>query len=354
MTKDKKKKNLRVSQGSPQKFPCITCKKDVTTSSIQCVSCECWLHIEQACSGLPVKLAAELLNHDCDAVQYTCNKCRSQTKSSKDSGAVLRNLSQITSTLEGIASGLADLQSWKQEMAEWRELITQKQASLEQTPPPHLASGDIHAIIRSELTELRERDKRRNTIIVKGMEFGTEDEFVEKFNTVSEILINKRLATSEVTRIKPKIVRLKIANREDRLKLLTSSSKLKQLKDFSHVYLSKDLTYKQRTELLNRRRNGATSHGSSVATGANSVPLNSSLLAAPQRDDNILRQIQNLRNQNSSAESPPHTRGSQHPVPPQIQVPRLHSLVGHNPQFLPLMQVPLHPSLMAHNPRPPP
>ena len=291
MTKSKKK-NSRASSG--QKTACITCKGEVTTDAIQCNSCDLWAHIGQACSGLPEKLAAEILNHDCDAVQYICNKCRSKPKSPKTDNAVLNSLSQINTTLEGIAVGLAELQSWRVEMTEWRSQMMQQQVSQGRTSPPHLVSGDMHAIIRSELTELRERDKRRETIIVKGIDSRTETEFIEKFNSITEILIDKRLDPTEITRINSKIVRLKILNKHDRLKLLTSSSQLKHLKDFAHVYISKDLTYKQRTELLDRRRTARAQPRDSVATGANSIPLNSP--ASPPRSQtvNSLRQSESV------------------------------------------------------------
>ena len=93
-------------------FPCITCNSKVTDPAIQCDNCGRWAHTKQGCSGLPNKLASEILKFGGGAVQYVCNSCRAKPSGdSKDTGAILRSLNQINITLQGIAAGLNDLQA---------------------------------------------------------------------------------------------------------------------------------------------------------------------------------------------------------------------------------------------------
>ena len=93
--------------------------------------------------------------------------------------------------------------------------------------------------------------------------------------------MNKIIVLSDIIPDGNKFVRAKILNREDKLYLLTSSSKLKNSDLYGNVYISRDLTYQQRSELKIRRQNRQSSQAS-LATGANATPLTSASSAPPQ------------------------------------------------------------------------
>ena len=272
----------RRKNSKSQKFPCITCKKEVTSDSIQCDGCEEWVHSTQTCSGLTKNLATELLGNDCNAIQYLCSSCRASSirpttamKSIVDNmKPMMENMKQLTLSVQGLAASVAEIQSWKQETTIWRNQVTQQLNTLSSNTS-QTDSDTMRSLIRSEMLELRERDKRKETVVVKGITFSSEGEFLNNFNRVSEALTGKVMVPEEVFPINSKIVRMKIANRDDRMLLLKSSPKLKHTRDHAHIYISRDLTYQQRKELLSRRNNSKTisTNNNEIATGANSVPL---------------------------------------------------------------------------------
>ena len=265
---------------STAQYPCVTCKQNVSDNSeaIMCDRCGQWLHIKQACSGLPKKLASELLNFMDSSIEYVCNICRTKPN---DNSITLKSLfnciNQLSLTVQGLASGVGDMKSRMSQFEDWKAQ-TNHLASVPHSTQALPDTNILRPLIRSELLELREQDKRRDGVVVRGITFSSEEDFLHKFNQICTALLNKTIEASDIAPINSNFIRLKIENRNDRLKLLTSAPKLRGLKDFIHIYISKDLTYQQRTELRNRRQQNRNVAPGSFATGANSTPLNRNIL----------------------------------------------------------------------------
>ena len=234
----RKKSSAKSSTSSGPDFPCITCSTEVTGDSIQCDGCDQWVHSRQACSGLPGKLALEIIRSKVEAVQYICTPCRTKPSAgSKDSGAVLRSLNQINLTLQGIAGGLNDLQAWRGDMLDWRRGVDDTQARQSTNQGPPLDREEMRSVIREEQIELRERDKRKLSIVVKGINYSSEDSFKVTFDEITDSLIGTKLDVADIVPISPNLVRLNIPNKDQRLRLLTSSSKLKNHRDYGRIYI---------------------------------------------------------------------------------------------------------------------
>ena len=240
-------------------YPCTTCKLDVKSNSIQCDRCKGWVHAKQACSGLPNKLVSELYNYKGDAIEYVCNSCRSSPSEALNSlDSIRRSISQLFETVQGLAKVVG---GW----------TTQEKPNTHICPAPDTDS--LRSLIRQELNEIKERDKRKNSIVVRGINYSTEVAFLHDFNKLTQALIGKTIVPTDITPIKTNFIRMKIENNDDRMSLISSSPKLRNVRDFSHVFVSRDLTYQQRTILRERRQNRGSSGNMPRTTGANSIPI---------------------------------------------------------------------------------
>ena len=102
---------------------------------------------------------------------------------------------------------------------------------------------------------MREREKRRHSIIVKGLKAKNTAELAEKFHYMSGQVMGVEVSLSEVTAISnhANMYRAKVLNDEHRKLVLENSKKLKDT-SFCDVYITRDLTYAQRSELFQRRK----------------------------------------------------------------------------------------------------
>ena len=190
-------------------YPCTTCKLDVKSNSIQCDRCKGWVHAKQACSGLPNKLVSELYNYKGDAIEYVCNSCRSSPSEALNSlDSIRRSISQLFETVQGLAKVVG---GW----------TTQEKPNTHICPAPDTDS--LRSLIRQELNEIKERDKRKNSIVVRGINYSTEVAFLHDFNKLTQALISKTIVPTDITPIKTNFVRMKIENNDDRLSLISSS-----------------------------------------------------------------------------------------------------------------------------------
>ena len=291
---------------------CSTCNQKVTTNAIQCNRCNSWVHCKQACSGLPNKLVNILYNYDGDAIEFICTGCRlapdrpaARPESADSIADIWKAINQLFLTVQGLAENTAQI----------------KAASNNSNPAqPTMDRDSIRALMRTELIELKERDKRRTSVVVKGIPYSTQEEFLRKFATVTHSLINKDISPTDVTPIRPNYVRMTVDNRDDRLSLIAASPRLKKMKDFSHIFISKDLTYQQRTALRERRLARNTPNSNSVATGANSVPIENVVRVPPlsPSEQPIPPTHQPINNSHLSVESPSQPQPTAPPISPNV------------------------------------
>ena len=146
---------------------------------------------------------------------------------------------------------------------------------------PQLDRDELRSIVREEQIELRERDKRKLSVVVKGISFSSVDSFKTTFDKITDSLINTKVDVTDIAPVTPGLVRLNITNKDLRLQLLTSAPKLKNHQDYSRIYISRDLTYRQRAELKARRQRSGPPPASHPLTGANAVALASSVQQPP-------------------------------------------------------------------------
>ena len=161
-----------------------------------------------------LQTSLKLINYSGDSIQFKfiCNSCKAAPPVSDDIDlkTTIQNLSKTIQDLSVLVSGLID---WKASLGtdicksvrklsssvtgllEWRDGFVGKHSSdatLSTNPaPPPPTLIDSRAIIREELVALREREKRKDSIVVRDFDFVSEIDFQNRFDQLSTSFINK-------------------------------------------------------------------------------------------------------------------------------------------------------------------
>ena len=102
---------------------------------------------------------------------------------------------------------------------------------------------------------MQDRERRKDSVILRGLLNLETNEGKVKFKELCQLLINREVNLTDVVCINGDkgLFRAKIENAQVRRALLQEAHKLKQSQSFASVYLHRDLTYSQRQELRSRR-----------------------------------------------------------------------------------------------------
>ena len=107
----------------------------------------------------------------------------------------------------------------------------------------------------THVRELREREKRLDSIIIRGFTTTSVNVVKDKFRDICRVLRLENIELCEVKKVGPtNLFRATIRDLDMRRELILRSHELARSENFSMVYINKDLTYQQRQELLARRR----------------------------------------------------------------------------------------------------
>ena len=262
---------------------CGTCNLDVGEDPIGCDDCQTWVHGTEMCSGLPQDVLDAILKHGGHRIKFSCMKCRlgnPQGKGKRSSGAdkeMKETLQQLFRQFRGMCAVLTDLSCLVKALTQGTGAVPQPTAPAQQSAPPtpSLPTAPDRTLIRDELREMREREKRRNSIIVKGLTATGPNDAATKFSELSETQFRTKVDLAEITQIpgQSRMFRAKILSDEQRKLVLDNAKNLKG-SAFSSVYITRDLTRSQRTELYEKRkarRSQSSSSGPSSAPGSGAI-----------------------------------------------------------------------------------
>lgn len=146
------------------------------------------------------------------------------------------------------------------------EQITSKQEnSACSRPPPPAAPYDQEQHrrqIREEVREVQEQAKHRQSVVIRGLGVSSPNSVVTSFSNLTEKMFGTKVELSDVVAIpnNQDLLRAKILNEEHRKLVLTRAKSLRDT-DYGHVFIRRDLTYKQRQELKHRFQTNPGNHG---------------------------------------------------------------------------------------------
>ena len=167
--------------GPKIKYPCATCKKNVgPRAALACDTCNLWVHGTEACAGISNQLIALILDREGKNVKYYCPSCESAssdppsnvtTLDSTDLKSSVANLksivdnfsSVITSFSDTLISIQSDISHLKSEVSDIRSSVGRGEVAVRGN------AVQIQAEVREQVRELYEREKRKDSIIIRGL-----------------------------------------------------------------------------------------------------------------------------------------------------------------------------------------
>ena len=312
--------------GSGETHKCGMCCLMVGDDGIGCDRCSTWFHPSEMCLGLSqnsIHLIVE--SEDSDALLYLCTACRLKpgtgawTKSKgrhskKEDESQNQLIHQLFQTVRGLCSEVANLSrkissalnnsqdslapghSQLSNGPSYSEVASNPHAHARAHPAPstsqsaqrQAAQGEsqYRTMVRQEVREIQEREKRRHSVVIRGLSATTPAGIVSEFRDMTSTMMGSQINLTEVVKIpnNPRLWRAKIMNPEDRKLVLDRAKHLKG-SQFDNVFVRRDLTYAQRMELRLRRENlelrAAEPVRQAVSRPAEPVHLAASQLAEP-------------------------------------------------------------------------
>lgn len=288
---------------------CGTCSRDPGDNPIGCDDCEVWVHGTEMCSGLPMDLIEAILNYGGEGIKFICMRCRlkppspsgdgagSSAATDKDQSHLVGTMQQMFQQFRGMCNIISDLSD---EMKCLAKAIKSPPAqslgqATEPAPPPPgpdpspkaAEQPAIRAVIAEELREIREREKRKQSIIIKGLRANSSAEVVHLFKDLSSTKLGCEVTLSDVSPIKDHagMFRAKIMSDDQRKHILDNAKTLKGTR-YDGVYISRDLTRAQRTVLFEKRQakrtqNPTTSEAPPPRPATNQPPPTTPVHPAP-------------------------------------------------------------------------
>src|SRR2546425_2484360 len=283
----------------PNTCACGVCNNEVVIKekAMQCDLCNRWVH--NACCSMPDDLYKSLVKHEKrhTGVKWFCKVCQIHFSKVKleikivEERQVVVEAKQVTFEA-GLMDVRRELGALKQELKDFVKVKEQKEEkesekvegqfdeikteikNIRKSYSDTLVSGNAvtgelvrsnttaqNRDIKVEVSELLERDKRKNNLVIFGIE-ETNDEFVTK-DKVKEIVRavgleeNKIKYFGRVGRMvpgaKPRIVRVVCEDSETKRKFLKESNRLKSMEGFANKYVAMDLTKVQQVQDKNLR-----------------------------------------------------------------------------------------------------
>ena len=270
-------------QGTPRRLQearqekCKFCSSVVVGCKIECQVCEGTFHADVLCLGVDENVVSVLKQNDNGAISYNCTDCRldvAQRESAGPYGAVLK---QLICTVGEVVKILKDGKGIMQKSQASDSAIITGVSNQAVGPPSSNTMASLGTVqhrneILGQVRELREREKRADSIVIRGLGNISLEEVNTKFESMCQELQVPLIPLTGLTKIGAgDLYRARIANKEQRQSLLLKVSALKNSQTFSRVYINRDLTKQQREEVVRARRarlrSDSIAHSSGQPTG---------------------------------------------------------------------------------------
>ena len=148
--------------------------------------------------------------------------------------------------------------------------------SVDLVSPPNSNPSCLKQEVMTQVRELREREKRADSIVIRGLSVQSVDEAVSSFGNIAHILGVGPVTLVDVVKVGAfDLFRARIKDVEKRRELLLRSPDLNTSVQYKKVYINRNLTWHQRRE-IQLKRGSAVSRNSAVGTppltGGNATP----------------------------------------------------------------------------------
>ena len=317
---------------------CGLCGGVAPDVTIGCDRCRLKYHPVTQCTGLK-KPTIDAVLADGDAVKFICSACRcsgpaptrvttrSQSANLSPPDVSLPvSISQVFEIVKALAVSMTSLTQQVTALA--ATVANTKAAPAPTMPPPDRSaiqgtpSAQQGAPINrgalfAEMREFEERQRRRESVIVRGLEANTNEEVGHMFGNITTMLIGRRVPAESLYCIDRSkcLYRLKVNDKDTRTDLLKRAPGLKDNPNYKNVYISRDLTYDQRGKLRQQRvaRRAGRGRGGGARTTTPVPPSPAASSATESPDGQPGAQASGPRDTGESGRESPDTSSTADP-----------------------------------------
>ena len=237
---------------------CTCCSLPVHGESLVCCKCGALYHAERVCVGVEEEVIRLIVEDKKGAVTYCCCLCRSGGGRNKLKVSENEAISQLFNMVGGLVRQMKELSEALEHLRGGRMDVGESVG-----PGAAVAAGEVtRERLLEEVREVAEREKRKKSIILRGFDCKSDETLQIKFDRVCEALGLDVVQLEDVVAIRAHgIFRARILSDEARVSLLREVKRLRHMEGYERCYIQKDLTYRQRKELVERRREWGSSRG---------------------------------------------------------------------------------------------
>ena len=230
---------------------CGLCTNPVGNDSIGCDFCPRWFHPTTICTGLKQETIDYIEAGSDDGMCFKCSFCRcsgNDTDNNQTNSLEGGTLGQLLEMIRALTINVTSL-------ANQVSALSRSPVVASDSSPNSDRVINTREQLYAELWEFEERRKRKESLIVRGTGSGPTTEFQQHFSALSSALTGAPVPVDDVYCISAErsMFRIKIRDSSMRSNLLRKARELKDHNLYSNVYISRDLTYKQRQDLRDKR-----------------------------------------------------------------------------------------------------
>ena len=285
-------------EGILARVSCGFCGIHIEDQSINCISCSRKYHSSTQCTGLKALTIQCLQEEEDTALQYTCTNCRCLpvplgATGGSDSGEWKVAVGQVLEIVKSMASNMADMSRSVNMLLQNAHASNNSETGPPAAPVPQVSGGvpisrnDLY----TEMHEFEERKKRVSSVVVRGTNANSVPEFTATFKLVYESIMHSppQIASVHCINAESKLFRVTLTEKNARVQLMNVARNLKDIPAHKNVYISRDLTKMQRTEIAAKRASrprrqpgeAGRSTAGEVSNSANATPPVSGSNATP-------------------------------------------------------------------------
>ena len=255
---------------------CGTCDVLVGDDAIGCDRCESWFHPKTLCLGLSDIVIQTIVDNGGKGVAYVCTDCRAKSLTGGTGGGVGGGAGPAFKQLHQTVKMLCKaVEAMSLQMTKFvRPPVSDVSANLGTDAAVAVGNVDaVRASIREEVREVEEQSKRKDSVIIRGLKAVNEGDLCEKFKAISSRLVGSEIVLSGIVCINKEkdMYRAKIVCDATRAHLLSKTKELPNYPDLKAVFIHRDLTFKQRQQVWQRRQRFANGHMNGIAPSSDGV-----------------------------------------------------------------------------------
>ena len=286
-------------------------------TSVACEKCSKKFHAEERCLGVNNTVIEALLIEN-SAISYNCCVCRGSSNNFNGSmGQVMGIIGSLVSDMRKVMAEISLRTGNAHSHNNSVDASNVAGHSISETASNQMPFRPGNAIM-NEIREVYERDKRKNSVVIRGVMNKSEHEVKNIFNGACSYLAVGNIQISDLTKLSPSVWSGKVLDTPSRLKLLSETKRLRSSNIFKDIYIQRNLTYRQRRDLLAKR-----ARGNNQISGANAIPItpnapfqqtadhqaeNSNETEFPNRNRNAMSEVQ--QNHDTHNQPPLHNGDS--------------------------------------------